>query len=111
MRFTNVVLPEPGPPVISDTQLCKSRFILNYFDEESTIDCGICSYCITKNKPKADLSEVSSSIIELLKETDISSREIETKLNLTPQETITALQLLLENNKIKINTNNLYSLK
>lgn len=96
---------------ISDRQTCKSRFILNYFDEESTTDCGICSYCIAKNKPKADLNKVASSIMELLKETDITSREIEAKLDLTPQETITALQLLLENNKIKINTNNLYSLK
>lgn len=96
---------------ISDTQTCKSRLILQYFDEKSTTDCGICSYCISKNKPKIDMNEVALSIIELLKETDITSREIETKLDLTPQETITALQLLLENNKIKINTNNLYSLK
>ncbi len=94
----------------SNSTICKSRFILNYFDELTTSDCGICSYCLQKNKGKKDMKQLASQIIELLLTGSKSSQEIEQTLNLSAQETIEALQLLLENNKIKINTNNIYSI-
>lgn len=94
----------------SNSTICKSRFILNYFDELTTSDCGICSYCLQKNKGKKDMKQLASQIIELLLTGSKSSQEIEQTLNLSVQETIEALQLLLENNKIKINTNNIYSI-
>jgi ATP-dependent DNA helicase RecQ len=96
---------------VNNTSRCKSRLILDYFDEENSTDCGICSYCITKNRqPKSPL-ETATAIIELLKETSYDSRAIETRLGLTPDETVFALRLLLEHNKILINTNNQYTLK
>jgi len=49
--------------------------------------------------------------VGLLKENDLYSREIESSLGLTPAETVFAVQLLLEHNKITINTNNKYTLK
>lgn len=94
----------------SDTTICKNRFILNYFDEKTETDCGICSYCINKNREVKDVRLIASQIIELLLEAHRSSREIEQILDLTPQETIQVLRLLLENKKIKINNNNLYSI-
>lgn len=96
---------------ITNTTTCKSRLILNYFDEISTKDCGICSLCITRNQPAKDMEAIAIAIIELLKTKNINSREIEETLKLTPKETVFVLQLLLENDKIKINTNNTYSLK
>jgi len=96
---------------INNTSRCKSRLILDYFDEENTTDCGICSYCITKNrKPKSPL-ETATAIIELLKDNALDSREIESSLSLTPEETVFAVRLLLEHNKITINTYNQYTLK
>ena len=95
---------------ITNTTTCKSRLILSYFDEESTKDCGICSYCIARNRPAKNTQEIAIAIIELLEQGNINSRDIEEKLELTPQETVFTLQLLLENNKIKITTNNTYSL-
>lgn len=95
---------------ITNTTTCKSKLILSYFDEESSQDCGICSYCIARNRPAKNMQETAMSIIELLQQGNMNSREIEEKLELTPQETVFALQLLLENNKIKITTNNTYSL-
>jgi len=96
---------------INNQSRCKSRLILDYFDEENTADCGICSYCVAKNrKPKSPL-ETATAIVGLLKENDLYSREIESALGLTPAETVFAVQLLLEHNKITINTNNKYTLK
>src|SRR5690606_6464960 len=96
---------------IENMQACKSRLILTYFDEEANGDCGICSYCITKSKKVKDPSQVALQVLELISSEALSSRDIEDKLELTPDEVIFAIQILLENDKIKINTNNQYILK
>lgn len=96
---------------INDTETCKSRLILNYFDEESDKDCGICSWCINKVRKAKEPAETATAILELLEKGAMSSRDIEEKLELTPKETIFAVQILLENDRIKINTNNQYILK
>jgi ATP-dependent DNA helicase RecQ len=92
-----------------DDSRCKSRLILEYFDEVTTTDCGICSYCIAKKRQPKSPIDIATAIIELLKGADLNSRDIETMLELTPQETVFALQLLLENQKIKINAYNQYT--
>ncbi|WP_417350339.1 RecQ family ATP-dependent DNA helicase [Flavobacterium alkalisoli] len=96
---------------INDTETCKSRLILNYFDEESQTDCGICSWCINKVRKTKEPVETATAILQLLEKGAMSSREIEEKLELTPKETIFAVQILLENDRIKINANNQYILK
>lgn len=93
-----------------DTATCKSRLILEYFDEKPEADCGICSYCIAKKRePKSPL-ETATAILELLKDAELGSRQIEDKLGLTPQETIFALNLLLQNGRITVNSYNEYTL-
>jgi ATP-dependent DNA helicase RecQ len=96
---------------ITNTTTCKSRLILEYFDETDTKDCGICSYCITKDrKPKSPVDS-ANAILGMLKTQPLGSRDIEKQLELTPDETVFALKLLLDNNRIKMNTNNQYILK
>lgn len=96
---------------IADTTHCKSRFILEYFDEETTTDCGICSYCISKNKVQLSPLETATAILELLREKALSSRSIEQQLGLTPKDTVFALQLLLDSKRIILNDHNEYILK
>ncbi|RZJ63136.1 MAG: RecQ family ATP-dependent DNA helicase, partial [Flavobacterium sp.] len=96
---------------IGNTTRCKSRLILDYFDEKNSADCGICSYCIAKSRVAASPVDSANAILKLLEKEAMDSRAIEAALQLTAQETIYALQLLLDNNRIKINTNNLYSLR
>ncbi|QEE49587.1 RecQ family ATP-dependent DNA helicase [Flavobacterium alkalisoli] len=96
---------------INDTETCKSRLILKYFDEESQTDCGICSWCINKVRKTKEPVETATAILQLLEKGAMSSRDIEEKLELTPKETIFAIQILLENDRIKINANNQYILK
>ncbi|RZJ63584.1 MAG: RecQ family ATP-dependent DNA helicase, partial [Flavobacterium sp.] len=96
---------------IGNTTRCKSRLILDYFDEKNSADCGICSYCIAKSRVAASPVDSANAILKLLEKEPMDSRAIEAALHLTAQETIYALQLLLDNNRIKINTNNLYSLR
>ena len=96
---------------VTNTNKCKSRLILEYFDEKTGTDCGICSYCINKTRKAASPLDSANAILGLLKEAPSDSKELENKLNLTTEEIVFALQILLENNRITTNTNNQYTLK
>jgi ATP-dependent DNA helicase RecQ len=96
---------------INEKNVCKSRLILDYFGEKAAADCGICSYCISKETKSIDSSLISEKIIGLLKMQDMSSREIQKLTKNTEDAIIFALQNLLENNKIAVKPNNKYTLK
>ena len=87
----------------------KSVLISNYFGEENTKACGICSYCTSKNK--SEPKSVSESIQNLLKNGALSSKEIENTLTFSAEEIIFALQNLLENDIIFLNASNKYQIK
>lgn len=96
---------------ISQKKTCKSKLILKYFGENSSSDCGICSYCISKKTKPIDSFLVSKKIIELLEIQDFNSREIQIQTKCPQDDVIFALQNLLENNRITVKQNNKYSLK
>ena len=87
---------------------CKSKLLLSYFDEKNITDCGICSYCLSKekNNPKIVLEEIVSCLIKRPQ----TSRELEQELHFSTNEILLGIQLLLENNKIAINNHNQYYL-
>ena len=94
---------------VTDKTTCKSVLISKYFGEENTKDCGICSYCTSKDnaKPKS----VSESIKSVLEKAPLSSNEMENVLTFSTEEIIFALQNLLENDAIYLNSYNKYQLK
>jgi ATP-dependent DNA helicase RecQ len=93
---------------ITNEDSCKNKILLAYFDEITKKECGICSYCVSQKK--ANPIENTQSIIKLLQRKALSSREIENQLHISAEATIFALQLLLENHTVKINSNNQYYL-
>jgi ATP-dependent DNA helicase RecQ len=96
---------------IREEKVCKSKLILDYFGEKTTVDCGICSYCITKKNKKKDNFTLSKEIIALLTFEELNSREIENRLNKNSDAIIFVLRQLLENEEIQIKSNNKYTLK
>jgi ATP-dependent DNA helicase RecQ len=96
---------------VNDTKTCKSQLILSYFGENDIPACGICSYCITKNKPKKDIPTITQKILELLKNGDFNSRELQKITQFESNDVIFALQILLENDIIILKSNNHYTLK
>lgn len=93
---------------IEDTSICKNKLLLTYFNQDFKGDCGICSTCVLKNK--IDDNNLPNQISELLQSKAYSSKELENLLSITSEETIFALQQLLEKNKITINSHNKYYL-
>ncbi len=96
---------------VSDIENCKSKLILSYFGEQKATDCGICSFCIAKDKPKVSAVSVAKQILNLLAEQQLNSREIQNVTHQSKDDVIFALQNLLENELIEIKSNNKYSLK
>ncbi|HLP65351.1 ATP-dependent DNA helicase RecQ [Flavobacterium sp.] len=95
---------------IKEQNQCKSKLLLEYFGETKKEPCGICSYCITLNKNRENKS-VEEKILSVLGKQDLNSRDIQKLLKYPQDDIIFALQNLLENNKVVVNLNNLYSLK
>lgn len=93
---------------ITNEDTCKNKMLLAYFDEITKENCGICSYC--SSKKKAQPTEITQSVLLLLEKSPFTSREIENQLHISSEATIFAIQLLLENKRIKINSNNQYYL-
>ena len=96
---------------VSNDRECKNKTLLAYFGETIKEDCGICSYCISKKEVKKDTVVLLATILEILKNNDFSSREIQKYAKAREDDVIFALQTLMEENKIIIKPNNLYSLK
>ena len=96
---------------INEKKVCKSKLILNYFGEIDSTDCGICSYCISKETKSNDITLVTEKIITLLKTQELSSREIQKLTKNIEEDVIFAIQQLLENECIVIKPNNKYTLK
>lgn len=94
-----------------ETKTCKQKLLMQYFGETIKEDCGVCSYCVSKNKKKQNPETISEKIITLLKMQDFNSRDIQKLTKLSKDDVIFALQNLLENDIISIKSNNLYSLK
>jgi ATP-dependent DNA helicase RecQ len=96
---------------IKEEKKCKNKLLLDYFGETVKENCGICSYCISKNKTKTATFTLAEEIINLLKNQELNSRDIQELTKFPKDDVIFALQNLLENDTIIIQPNNLYSLK
>ena len=96
---------------VANDKSCKSRQLLSYFGEKESKNCGICSYCIQQNKTECKVSSIAEKILDLLKTSPMSSREIQMYSKFSDDAIIFAVQQLLEINKIEILPNNKYTLK
>jgi len=97
---------------LEQKNMCKSKFLLNYFGETSE-DCGICSACLKKKKNNIPVSqEVELAILSLLNQKELDSRTLISKLTIFDHSIIIkSLKQLLANNKISIQANNTYCIK
>ena len=97
---------------LAEETSCKSKFLLAYFGEDSK-NCGICSACLKNKKGKTVINkDAKTAIVSILKQKELDSRSLINKLPIFDHKTIIeCLQHLLENDEIKIQSNNTYCLK
>ncbi len=91
---------------------CKQIQLLRYFGESSSSPCGICSFCrVTKSAPKEhNALSITQSILKLIAEQPLSSRQLLTHLSCTEGQMLTAIRQLSEKALIRIGNDNCYYL-
>lgn len=97
----------------NNDSICKSVQLLQYFGENTSSPCGICSVCAKQDSlpSKKESLLISQKILILLEEEGaLNSRNISEKLNFAESKILYVLRLLLEHKKISFNTKNQYTL-
>ncbi len=96
---------------VTEKNICRNKFLLDYFGEKTNIDCGICSYCVGKKSTTPSLKNLSNEILKVLKYEDLNSRQIQEKIKNMSDDIIYVIQELLETGRIEVQSNNTYTLK
>jgi ATP-dependent DNA helicase RecQ len=98
---------------VENTHLCRSLQLVNYFGEENTVPCGICSVCCQASEvlKRKEANRIAAAILALLKSGALSSRDISEKLTFTESNIVQVLQLLVDSEKISMNATNQYTLR
>ena len=97
---------------IQDTTSCKEQLLLNYFGEDSTENCGICSFCISEKISKKQNSiNLQEQILISLKEASLNSSELLNQLQCSSDELLDTLRALADSSLIELLPNNKYKIK
>ncbi|PHR90095.1 MAG: recombinase RecQ [Leeuwenhoekiella sp.] len=98
---------------VKNNEVCRSKQLLAYFEEDQKTPCGICDVCLSRKKdisaqPDSDLKE---HLLLLLQEREYSSRELGEKLDAyTEKQIISALKDLLNQKHIRLTPTNRYTI-
>lgn len=96
---------------IANQKKCRSKQLLDYFGETIYKDCGICDVCLNKNDVSTTISKsVSQEITTALKDKSQTSRQLIETLPYDETIILKAIQALLEDGHLKINSKNEYEL-
>lgn len=90
---------------------CRSNLIIEYFGEQPAADCGICSTCLQRTKTRVDVKALATRILEMLKNNDYSSRQIQEATGLPTESILKTIQILMEREDIHLTSNTLYTIK
>lgn len=89
---------------------CRSQLLLAYFGEINTERCGICDYCLERNKSEVNSQEfedVSGEIKSLLFSQHLTLKELVNAVTGAKENKILkVIQWLLDNGKLYYDTNN-----
>lgn len=98
---------------VENNEVCRSRQLLQYFGEQATGDCGICSVCSkTVQIPKKEMiKNIYHKIIQQLEDGPKSSRDLVSRVSFPEAAVLNVLRLLLEKEIIETTPTQLYKIK
>lgn len=111
LKFRNEIKRQNFQAVIqyvNNVNQCRSKYLLNYFDEPNSKDCGICDICKKNKKVNTTSDEIKFEVLNELKSQKLSSKELTNILHFDKRDLLTALQELLEDGQVKLDAINRY---
>ena len=93
----------------NNNEICRSSFLLEYFNEQNSTNCGVCDICLKKNKnlSQKEFQLIKNEIKNTLEVQSASLDEILLKvLNFEEDKIIKVIEFLLENEQLKIDKYN-----
>lgn len=103
-KFTKVIA------YINNTSTCRNKLLLSYFGEADIDNCKMCDNCLKRTKTTVSYKKIASEIITILQKTPHSSKELIATLHYNETEVLKTLQLLLESDKIILNSQHKFQL-
>ena len=99
---------------LENNEVCKNQQLLAYFGETITEKCGKCSVCLAeKTKQKFSRKELNNIYLEIkaiLAKKEATTKTLTEQLNYPEEIIVHVLRKMLEQEKIKVSPNNIYSL-
>ncbi|MGZ3940880.1 MAG: RecQ family ATP-dependent DNA helicase [Bacteroidia bacterium] len=90
---------------VKDTNTCRSRKVLQYFDETAAEDCGTCDVCIRKQnkKPGASATQIKEQLLMLLDHTNYKLDELVSLMyHYSKEDVVECINQLTDDKKIAI---------
>jgi ATP-dependent DNA helicase RecQ len=95
---------------VTNKSVCRSKQLLFYFDDYNSNSCGICDICKSGENytnTNSSINKLADDILGLLNaENPISVQDLINLTNIESTSVIKVLQLLLDSNKLTINSQN-----
>jgi ATP-dependent DNA helicase RecQ len=96
---------------VQNIELCRERQLLAYFGERTTRSCGHCDVCTAGEPTAREIGRIKLRVLEMLGSGPKTSRELLAR-GLGPEKSLLrSLQILLEEERLRLGTNNEYMLK
>jgi ATP-dependent DNA helicase RecQ len=97
---------------IENNTRCRSQQLLQYFEENDSVSCGICDVCLNNKKQTKKVSKTEKDLLLALlkKEGELSSRALVTMMKKNEDSVLKTVQTLLEEGQILLTAYNTYTL-
>ncbi|HKJ05976.1 MAG TPA: RecQ family zinc-binding domain-containing protein, partial [Flavobacteriaceae bacterium] len=95
---------------ITNSEMCRVQFLFQYFNENIPPKCEQCDVCVSK-KHYAKSQDASAKILHALAQQNLSTQQLLNIIDENETALIKRLKILIEENKITINSQNQFKLK
>ena len=95
----------------NNTKDCRQQLLGVYFEVPLQDACDNCSNCKPQKRNPKNVAALTTAIIFALRKTPLSAAALQSKLQAHPDDVVTALQWLLEQDDISLDNTNRYQVK
>ncbi len=81
---------------------CRSMVMEEYFGVEELVECGVCDLCIEKRRANLNSNTLETSIIERLRHSPATIKELATELSCSSKELIDCVNDLLRREEVEM---------